>query len=424
MKTIPCIIKNSALLLLLAGTANTAWAQIKVENSEPEVDEIHHVYCTDGSSNLDYNSLGSDCYNEEMQLDYCKAFIGQKIFCRVHGDVLHTTWQAKEIEGGEFLLDFPIDKKEIGHYPIHKIATCHIGQPYISKTKEEARDKNGLSWVWDWYDNLYDKNGEYVANPQGRSNTLSCFTVTETGDELNKFFNQFLLIKGAYTIEEANRLLQASKEKILEGKQYLPFIQKRIDKLEQKKQKGKLKPEERNELNKYTNPSEREILAVQFKPEKGKNFYKIQFRGKEYFSQRLKGDTLIGVYDIELERDYSRIYHNICLLVEDNQGQEYFITFEDGSGCITEKHLAYVKEQYVSQYVTKTYNGKVTYSNGERVGPTMKCEDIVLRDHKLQAKLRDIQTDEIAYVPLSYNSRKGSSTFFLENYEIVVPENF
>lgn len=422
MKTIT-FIKSSVLSLLLATTGNSAWAQIKVEDSTPKDEKVEYVYYTDGSSNFDYDRLWKDKNNERMQLDYCKAFIGQKILCFYLGDVQHSTYQIKDIEGGEFLVELSskTEKGEKSSYPIHKIASCKIGQPMIYKTEDDAISKYGRPWVpWHWQPCLYNKKGEVIWQYKESTGwpyiSSYYFPVTETKDDLEKFSNQFLLIKGVYTIDEAGKLIQESMKEIVPGKMCLPSLQKKLDKLEKKKLKGKLS---QDEIEAYETLITRENI-----------WYKNIFNEEEYYAIDLKGDTLIEEYD---KLSTPSTGSQICLLVEDNQGQEYFITFRDGSGCITEKHFAHVREQYVSQYVTKTYHGEVTYPNGKRVGPTMKCEDIVLRNHKLQAKLRDVQTDEISYVELSYQQSSSShesysteeegSYFYLENYETIVPEN-
>ncbi|HIZ32494.1 MAG TPA: hypothetical protein H9814_02945 [Candidatus Bacteroides merdigallinarum] len=443
MKTIT-FIKSSVLSLLFAATGNSAWAQIKVENSTPEDEKVEYVYYTDGSSNFDYDRLWHDYNNEEMQLDYCKAFIGQKILCIQPGDVQHSTYQIKDIEGGEFLLDFAPEldprsdeKTELGSLSIHKMGTSQIGQPKISKTRNDNDYETD-----NWFDALMNKKGERIGQTQGN---VVCYTSIGTKDEKQKFFSQFLLIKGVYTLEEANRLIEESKEKLLSGKMYLPHVQKQIEKWEKKKQKGKLKGDELEAYQKLTEPNKyKEGQERSFSPwhkrspwEYIDKYYKILFNGEEYYAKYLKGDTLIDKNERKLEKGTSAQYvpSEVCLFVEDNQGQEYFITFYAGSGCITEKHFAHVREQYVSQYVTKTYHGKIIGPDGKRVGPTMKCEDIVLRDNELQAKLRDMQTDEIIYVTLSYCQSSCSTSngyyvteengayFYLKDYETVVPEN-
>lgn len=377
--------------------SNSINAQITVENSTPEDNKIEYVYYTDGSSNFDFARLWYDSKNPDMQIDYCKAFIGQKILCIKPGDA-YFTYQIKDVEGGEFMLDLaPGGKQSIEKFPVHKIATNCIIQPQISKTD------NNSDW-WDrWSEAFRDENGirigDYMINSR-------CYIPNNNYnvDESSKFFSQFFLIKGAYTYAEVARMIQESRDKLLSGKVYFPVIQKQISKLEKKKQKGKrLKP---NELKMY-----QELI-------KSDKYYKIQLNEKEYYSKGLKGDTLIFE---------SPLSGGIYLLVEDNKGQEYFITFKDGSGCITEKHFNRIKEQYVSQYVVETYDGEV-------VGTTMKCEDIVLRDQALQAKLKDVKTGEISYVPLSYMwssvsynvleypREENGAYFYLRNYEVIVPE--
>lgn len=387
--------------------SNSINAQITVENSTPEDDKIEYVYYTDGSSNFDYNRLWQDYKNPDMQIDYCKAFIGQKILCIEPGYAMYPTCQIMDVEGGEFILQLrPGHEEPIEDFPVHKIATNSIIRPQISKAKD------GNDEWWSWMDALMDKKGETIG---GVMQNISCYISDNvTFDDRKRFFSQFLLIKGAYTDEEARQMIQESWEKSLPGKVYLTDVQKQIDKLEQKKKKGKIKPKE---LGMYQQLIEKE------------KFYKILRNGKEYYPKynRLKGDTLILQPKTSLGDGLwfrSRVY----LLVEDNKGQEYFISFRDGSGCITEKHFNRIKEQYVSQYVVEMDEQKV-------VGPIMKCEDIVLRDQALQAKLKDVKTGEISYATFSYmgsscyyysseeySREENGAYFFLDNYEIIVPE--
>lgn len=408
MRTIS-FIRKSILLSCVLCISNSINAQIAVENSTPEDDKVQYVYYTDGSSNFDFDRLWHDYNNVEMQIDYCKAFIGQKILFTKGGYgmyVLHATYQIKDIEGGEYLLDFISQipeygkKTKLGSFPIHKFGTCEIGQAVISE-----KGKYG------WSDVLKNAKGKRIGT---FGKNVACRFNIGTEDEKQKFFSQFLLIKGAYTEEEATRMIEESKEKLLQGNTYLPYVQKQIKKWEKKAQKGKLEGKELKAYQKFSSSSSSDWDNTKY--------YKLLFNGKEYYAEYLKGDTLISMHD-------PTIPEVCCLLVEDNNGQEYFITIDrdnDRDGCITEKHFNHVKEQYVSQYVVRTYDGEV-------VGTTMKCEDIVLRDGRLQAKLKDVKTGEIDYVPLSYASsscylneeyspEENGACFYLKNYEVIVPE--
>ena len=369
--------------------SNSINAQITVENSTPEkITKDILVYYTDGSSNFDLDRLWK-FDDTSTRLDYYKAFIGQKILCIKPCDIIYSTCQIMDVEGGEFILQQEINR-ELFEFPVHKIMTYNMIRPQIVN-QSPFDNRESIKWSEDLMNrkgnslSRYSRNIPYITN-----------------DDKSRFFSQFLLIKGAYTMEEAYQIILESIKELLSESVYLPKVQKQIDKLEKKKQKGKIEP---NELEMYQN-----LI-------KNNKYYKIQCNGKDLYSRYLKGDTLlIGEMP----------YHSVFLLVEDNKGQEYFISPRDGAGCITEKHLNHIKEQYVSQYVMQM---------NVLEEPVMKCEDIVLRDQALQAKLKDVKTGEISYATFSYmgsscyyysseeySREENGAYFFLDNYEIIVPE--
>ena len=360
MKQISFLVKSGLLLVAFMTFSGYGKAQISIENSADDKVEIKKVTPkTDGSTNIYFpTDISRNDYDTSLdaQIEYYKAFIGQRILFYAGA---------------------------IGFQPI-KPHIIRLHQPF---TQTFTGKENFIG--------KKKKTTYTIRNVYTRGDAIQSVYLNETsygveGNCTSKikeeyYSKQFFTLVNVLTPWEADQILDDNSMHPAE----LPLdMQKKLQKIK-KKMEGKRDWDELQSLS--------HLFITQTDD------------GETVFSQTVKGDTLIDEH-----RTYSISKELPIFLIANEHGEEYLVSSErtwNWTEYITENHLNYLKQQYVGYDFAKALIPSYTH---------YRCVDIVLRDKKIVAKCRIIETPvntmksgDIVYLKLSHELEDGEMNWQL-----------
>lgn len=363
MKQISFFVKSGLLLVAFMALSGYGKAQISIENSADDKVEIKKVTPkTDGSTNIYFpTDISRDDYDTSLdaQIEYYKAFIGQRILFYAGA---------------------------IGFQPI-KPHAIELPKPLTWAFETEpnfvGKSKKFSCTIRYFYTRQNSYKGDYNMI-QRRYGVEGYFSPRDKSQE-ETYNKQFFTLVNVLTPWEADQILDDNSMHPAE----LPLdMQKKLQKIK-KKMEGKRDWDELQSLS--------HLFITQTDD------------GETVFSQTVKGDTLIDEY-----RTYSISKELPIFLIANEHGEEYLVSSErtwNWTEYITENHLNYLKQQYVGYDFAKALIPSCTH---------YRCVDIVLRDKKIVAKCRIIETPvntmksgDIVYLKLGHELEDGEMNWQL-----------
>ncbi len=360
MKQISFFVKSGLLLVAFMTFSGYGKAQISIENSADDKVEIKKVTPkTDGSTNIYFpTDISRNDYDTSLdaQIEYYKAFIGQRIL-----------FYAGAI-GFQ-----PIKPHIIRlHQPFTQTFTGK--ENFIGKKKKTTYTIRNIYTRGDAIQSVYLNETSYGVEGNCTSKIKEEY-----------YSKQFFTLVNVLTPWEASQILDDNNMHPAE----LPLdMQKKLQKIK-KKMEGKRDWDELQSLS--------HLFITQTDD------------GETVFSQTVKGDTLIDEH-----RTYSISKELPIFLIANEHGEEYLVSSErtwNWTEYITENHLNYLKQQYVGYDFAKALIPSYTH---------YRCVDIVLRDKKIVAKCRIIETPvntmksgDIVYLKLSHELEDGEMNWQL-----------
>lgn len=360
MKQISFLVKSGLLLVAFMTFSGYGKAQISIENSADDKVEIKKVTPkTDGSTNIYFpTDISRNDYDTSLdaQIEYYKAFIGQRIL-----------FYAGAI-GFQ-----PIKPHIIRlHQPFTQTFTGK--ENFIGKKKKTTYTIRNIYTRGDAIQSVYLNETSYGVEGNCTSKIKEEY-----------YSKQFFTLVNVLTPWEASQILDDNNMHPAE----LPLdMQKKLQKIK-KKMEGKRDWDELQSLS--------HLFITQTDD------------GETVFSQTVKGDTLIDEH-----RTYSISKELPIFLIANEHGEEYLVSSErtwNWTEYITENHLNYLKQQYVGYDFAKALIPSYTH---------YRCVDIVLRDKKIVAKCRIIETPvntmksgDIVYLKLSHELEDGEMNWQL-----------
>ena len=383
-------------LLLAAFIAFSGYGRAQGVNLEK------FVPVTDGTVNMEFpyeqKAPNGKKYDRSLsaQIDYYKAFIGQKIL--FYGNYIIP-------RGGYYTFPYAAKRKIVNLYK--PITYTENGITYAVNNVSTRR-------AYDFINGLIEK--KLVAYTD-ISNGLKNFTRYKTKLKWAKqevpiltgkliqdipidFFDHFFVLKDVLTKKEADKLSLIGEPQ--RPTVQLSMVQKELQKLQKKKdKKGKL-----------TDQDEQLYEILNRMP----LFYSMRVGKETMYSETINNDTLIDFTKPDDD------YNPIVFLMEDVNGDEYLMYRKNNRPIkgyhpyITENHLNYLKDIYENQdfaQVDETF-GQI---EGET---TFRCEKLLIIDEKLKAQCRCHQTQEIVNLDLWIYDDNYWLKYDGDKYQIVV----
>lgn len=165
---------------------------------------------------------------------------------------------------------------------------------------------------------------------------------------------------------------------------------------------------------------ENSLLKAKIKDSRENSYYESSISGKTFLTQSVQNDILIKD-DFLQQSDFP------VFLLEDEEGELILARLNQAKNrfgfaagetsyttYILENHIAYLKEKYIGKLYNINYYSKPNVKG--------KIEDIVIRDNVLSAKYLDINTDDIGYRAMEWNST-NKQWHIREANEIVPKKN-
>lgn len=385
-------------LLLTAFIAFSGYGRAQGVNLEK------FVPVTDGSVNMEFpyeqKAPNGKKYDRSLaaQIDYYKAFIGQKIQFYGNNSIPR---------GGYYTFPYASKRKTINlpepatytedgiTYAVNKVSTrmSYDGIDPFVFIEKKLLPYSAISVELAYFNNR-------KAKLKWAKQEVPILTGKLSQGIPIDFFNHFFVLKDVLTKKEADKLsLRGEPQR---PTVQLPMVQKALQKLQKEKdKKGKLTGQDA-ELYKILNE-----MPL---------FYSMKMGKETMYSETINSDTFIDFTKPEDD------YNPIVFLMEDVNGDEYLMYRKNNRPLkgyhpyITENHLNYLKDIYENQdfaQVDETF-GQI---EGET---TFRCEKLLIIDEKLKAQCRCHQTQEIVNLDLWIYDDNYWLKYDGDKYQIVV----